>query len=152
MSPQPVNPEPGNPAPVNSEPAIKVRAIDHIVLRTGNPEALVTFYADVLGCTVERRLPEELGLIQLRAGASLIDIVPVDSELGRMGGGPPDPDARNLDHFCLQIEEMSEEELTAWLAKHGIEAGPFERRYGAEGFGRSVYVKDPDGNTIELKL
>lgn len=147
MSPEPANPESANP-----ESAIKVRAIDHIVLRTGNPEALVAFYADVLGCTVERRLSEELGLIQLRAGASLIDIVPVDSELGRMGGGAPDPNARNLDHFCLQIGKMSEEALTDWLAKHDIETDPFERRYGAEGFGRSVYVKDPDGNTVELKL
>lgn len=130
---------------------IKVRAIDHIVLRTVQPDALVDFYRNVLGCPVEREL-RELGLIQLRAGASLIDIVPVDSELGRKGGGRPDPNARNLDHLCLQIADMDEESLTAWLARHGIVAGPFERRYGAEGFGQSVYVRDPDGNTVELKL
>lgn len=131
---------------------IKVRAIDHIVLRTEQAEALVDFYSEVLGCAVERRLSDALGLVQLRAGASLIDIVPVDSELGRMGGGPPDPEARNLDHFCLQIEDIGEKELHEYLRMHGVEAGPFERRYGAEGFGRSVYIRDPDGNTVELKL
>jgi catechol 2,3-dioxygenase-like lactoylglutathione lyase family enzyme len=131
---------------------LRIRAIDHIVLRTDHPEALVAFYEKVLGCAVERQLSEELGLIQLRAGASLIDIVSVDSELGRIAGGSPDPDAPNLDHFCLQIENMNEDGLTAWLVSHGIDAGEFVRRYGAEGFGPSVYIKDPDGNTIELKL
>jgi len=130
---------------------IRIRAIDHIVLRTERLDAMVSFYREVLGCEVERRLSDEFGLVQLRAGASLIDIVPVDSELGRKGGGPPDPEARNLDHFCLQIEETDESALTDWLADHGIPAGEFERRYGAEGFGRSLYVEDPDGNVVELK-
>jgi catechol 2,3-dioxygenase-like lactoylglutathione lyase family enzyme len=131
---------------------IKIRALDHIVLRTERLDAMVSFYAEVLGCEVERRLPDEFGLVQLRAGASLIDIVPVESELGRKGGGPPDPNARNLDHFCLQVDETEESALSDWLANHGIRAGGFERRYGAEGFGPSVYVEDPDGNTVELKL
>lgn len=130
---------------------IIIAAIDHIVLRTEDAGAMVAFYRDVLGCEVERELPE-IGLIQLRAGASLIDIVPVDSELGRQGGGPPDPNARNLDHLCLQVEGMDEAALSRWLSKHGIENIEFERRYGAEGFGPSVYVHDPDGNTVELKL
>jgi len=131
---------------------LKIRAIDHIVLRTENPQALVDFYQDVLSCTVERQLSPEVGLIQLRAGASLIDIVALDSKLGRAGGGPPDPQAGNLDHFCLQIEDMDEEGLSAWLESHNINAGNFERRYGAEGFGNSVYISDPDGNTVELKV
>ena len=131
---------------------IRVRAIDHVVLRSENPEALVAFYETVLQCKVERRLSDEFGLVQLRAGASLIDIVAVDSQLGRMGGGKPDPNARNLDHFCLQIEQTDEAELRKWLDKHGVEAGPLERRYGAEGFGPSMYLQDPDGNTVELKF
>ena len=68
---------------------IRVRAIDHIVLRTAHLTNMVDFYCGVLGCTVERALPEEVGLYQLRAGSALIDIVAVDSELGRHGGGPP---------------------------------------------------------------
>lgn len=130
---------------------IRIAAIDHIVLRTERAGALVGFYRDVLGCPVEREM-KDIGLIQLRAGASLIDIVPVDSELGRMGGGPPDPKARNLDHLCLQVEGMDEAALTAWLKQSGIDNVEFERRYGAQGYGPSVYVKDPDGNTVELKL
>jgi catechol 2,3-dioxygenase-like lactoylglutathione lyase family enzyme len=139
------------PETTNPDQGIRIRAIDHVVLRTEDPEAMVAFYRDVLGCQVERELPE-IGLIQLRAGASLIDIVPVDSELGRKGGGPPDPRGRNLDHLCLQVEGMDEGTLSRWLVEHGIEGVEFERRYGALGFGPSVYVEDPDGNTVELKL
>lgn len=130
---------------------IRIRAIDHIVLRTENPQALVAFYRDVLNCPVERRL-DDFGLIQLRAGASLIDIVPVDSKLGEMGGDAPDPDAPTIDHLCLQIEAASEDEIKSWLTSHGVQPGSWERRYGAEGFGPSMYIADPDGNTVELKL
>ncbi len=130
---------------------IRIRLIDHIVIRTENPERMVRFYSDTIGCQVERSTPSETGLIQLRAGKSLIDIVAVDSELGRAGGGAPGPDGNNLDHFCLQIEAISERELRNWLESNGVDCGEFETRYGAEGFGRSVYIRDPDGNTVELR-
>ncbi|MCZ6503349.1 MAG: VOC family protein [Gammaproteobacteria bacterium] len=130
---------------------IRVRAIDHIVLRTAHLADMVDFYSRVLGCTVERTLPEEVGLYQLRAGSALIDIVAVDSELGRHGGGPPTATQNNLDHFCLQIDSFEEQALLDWLSQQGIEASEFELRYGAQGFGPSVYIRDPDGNTIELK-
>lgn len=112
---------------------------------------MVRFYSEVLCCTVERQLPPETGLTQLRAGASLIDIVAVDSELGRAGGGAPGADGNNVDHFCLRVEGMDEAALREWLAGHGIEAGEFRSRYGADGFGPSVYVRDPAGNTVELR-
>jgi len=130
---------------------IRVRVIDHIVLRTANVEDMVHFYSKVLACPIERTLPRETGLSQLRAGQSLIDIVDVDSELGRAGGGPPGVAGNNLDHLCLQLETISESDLRHWLASHGIQAGEFEIRYGAEGFGPSIYIQDPDGNTIELR-
>ena len=130
---------------------IRVRMIDHIVLRTDNVENMVRFYSKVLACKVERSMPPEIGLIQLRAGQSLIDIVAVDSQLGRAGGGPPTPKDNNLDHFCLQIEPINENNLHDWLASQGIDGGEFEIRYGAEGFGPSVYISDPDGNTVELR-
>jgi len=125
--------------------------IDHIVLRTQNVESMVRFYSKVLACGVERTMPPETGLIQLRAGQSLIDIVAVDSELGRAGGGPPSPSENNLDHFCLQIESISENDLYSWLELQGVDSGGFETRDGAEGFGPSVYINDPDGNIIELR-
>ena len=130
---------------------IRVRLIDHIVLRTDRVESMVQFYSQVLGCKVERTLPPETGLTQLRAGKSLIDIVAVDSQLGREGGGPPTAKDNNLDHFCLQIEPIKENDLRDWLKSQGIESGEFEARYGAEGFGPSVYIDDPDGNTVELR-
>jgi len=130
---------------------IEIKCIDHIVLRTSNLEAMLYFYGTVLGCPVERELSPELGLVQLRAGNALIDLVTVDSELGRAGGGPPTAGDNNMDHFCLQVSPQPEEEISRYLASHGIEAGPFERRYGAQGFGNSVYLHDPEGNIVELR-
>jgi len=130
---------------------IRIRMIDHIVLRTENVDRMIDFYSGVLGCRVERSLEPETGLTQLRAGKSLIDLVTVDSELGRAGGGPPSDSENNLDHFCLQIESASPGEISRWLESHGIEHGEVKTRYGAEGFGPSLYLKDPDGNTIELR-
>jgi glyoxylase I family protein len=133
------------------QPMIRVRKIDHIVLRSANVPGMIRFYRDVLGCTVERELSPRTGLTQLRAGDALIDLVAVDSELGRAGGGPPTATENSMDHFCLELEAVSEDELRAWLAAHGIDCGAFESRYGAAGFGPSVYIRDPDGNTLELR-
>ncbi len=129
---------------------VRIREIDHLVLRTERLEAMIAFYTDVLGMSVERRL-EDIGLIQLRAGRSLVDIVPVDSELGRKGGAAPGAHGHNLDHFCVRVDPFDERALRDHLKTKGVEAGPTERRYGAEGTGPSIYIQDPDGNTVELK-
>jgi catechol 2,3-dioxygenase-like lactoylglutathione lyase family enzyme len=129
---------------------IRVRDIDHLVLRVVDAQAMLAFYRDVLGCRVERDR-DDLGLIQLRAGRSMIDLVPIDGKLGREGGGTPDPNARNLDHFCLRIEPFDEASLRRELQAAGIAAGEMAPRYGAEGEGPSIYIRDPDGNTVELK-
>jgi glyoxylase I family protein len=104
----------------------------------------------VLGCTAERDQPG-LGLYQLRAGASLIDLITVDGKLGRAGGAAPGYEGRNLDHFCLRIEPYDEPALRAWLASKGVAVGETGQRYGAEGEGPSLYLSDPEGNTVELK-
>ncbi|MEH6569962.1 MAG: VOC family protein, partial [Halioglobus sp.] len=114
---------------------IEVTGLDHIVLRTSKLQEMLHFYCTVLGCLVEKELSPELGLVQLRAGAALIDLVAVDSELGRIGGGPPTQGNNNMDHFCLQISTQPEEEISRYLASHDIKSGTFERRYGAQGFG-----------------
>ncbi len=129
--------------------AIKIRELDHVVLRTPQAESMVRFYAEVLGCAVERSL--DIGLVQLRAGRAMIDIVPCESELGRRGGSVPDENARNMDHFCVRVDPFDEPAIRAHLHQHGIEAGETSRRYGAEGDGPSIYIQDPDGNTVELK-
>ena len=129
---------------------IRVLMIDHIVLRTAQVDEMVRFYSRVLGCNVERTLPAATGLTQLRAGESLIDIVAVDSELGRAGGAVPTPSGNNMDHFCLRLEATSEQDLRDWLEQQQVASSQFEIRYGAEGYGPSVYISDPDGNSIEL--
>jgi catechol 2,3-dioxygenase-like lactoylglutathione lyase family enzyme len=129
---------------------IRVRDIDHVVIRTDCLEAMLRFYVDVLGCPVERRL-DDVGLIQLRAGSSLIDLVPVDSLIGRQGGPAPVADGHNMDHFCLRVEPFEEAQIRQHLKLNGIDPGPTETRYGAEGSGPSIYVRDPGGNTVELK-
>ena len=130
--------------------AIEIRRIDHVVLRVRDLDAALGFYVGALGCSEERRI-DALGLVQLRAGASLIDLVPVDSPLGKAGGGAPDPAAKNVDHFCLRIEPFDAEALAAHLRANGIEPGAVGERYGADGYGPSMYVRDPDGNVVELK-
>ena len=129
---------------------IRPTGIDHLVLRARDAQSLADFYIGVLGCTLERRR-NDLGLIQLRAGASLIDLVDVNGKLGREGGAAPGPEARNLDHFCLRIEPFDGEAIRAFLAARGFEPGEVARRFGAEGEGPSIYVRDPEGNTVELK-
>lgn len=100
---------------------LHIREIDHLVLRVLNLDRMLQFYCGALGCSVERK-EKEIGLVQLRAGRSIIDLIPVEGKLGRAGGAAP-----------------------------GVEVGPVESRYGAEGMGQSIYLKDPEGNVIELK-
>ncbi len=129
---------------------IAIREIDHIVLRVIHLDAMIRFYCDVLGCRIERR-QDEIGLVQLRAGSALVDLVPVDGKLGRMGGAAPGREGRNLDHVCFRVEPFDEAAIRAHLAVHGVQAGPAESRYGAEGEGPSIYLQDPENNMIELK-
>ncbi len=130
---------------------IWIKNLDHVVLRSQDAERLVAFYCNVLGCTVERRSSPELGMVQLRAGHALIDIVAVDSELGRMGGAAPGKDGRNMDHFCVRVDPFEEDAIRQHLAQQGVVGSKLENRYGAEGNGPSIYIQDPDGNTVELK-
>ena len=130
--------------------AFEILALDHVVLRVANPARLTRFYCDVLGCTIERERPE-LGLTQLRAGVSLVDLIAVDGELGRAGGAAPGKEGHNVDHLCLRVEPFDEAAIRAHLASLGIEAGPIASRYGAEGEGPSIYLCDPQGNVVELK-
>ncbi len=129
---------------------IQVREIDHVVLRVRDLERSLRFYVDVLGCREERRI-DKLGLIQLRAGASLIDLVPVDQPLGRAGGSAPGKEGRNVDHVALRLIELDPDRVRAHLEAHGVEAGEIGVRYGAEGYGPSLYIRDPDENVIELR-
>jgi catechol 2,3-dioxygenase-like lactoylglutathione lyase family enzyme len=130
--------------------AIEIRGIDHVVLRVRDVERALRFYCGVLGCREERRI-DALGLVQLRAGSALIDLVDVAGALGRLGGEPPGDTGRNMDHVALQLAAFDAGALRAELAAAGVEAGEVGERYGAEGMGPSLYIRDPDGNVVELK-
>ncbi|MEO8134326.1 MAG: VOC family protein [Betaproteobacteria bacterium] len=129
---------------------IRIREIDHVVLRVTSVERMLAFYRDVLGCAVERAR-DDIGLYQLRAGRSMIDLVPVSGMLGMSGGAAPGSEGRNMDHVCLRVEPFDGEAIRAFLRSRGVDAGPIEARFGAEGDGPSIYLTDPEGNVVELK-
>lgn len=129
---------------------ITIRDIDHVVLRVRDMAAMQRFYSDVLGCRVEK-IQDKIGLVQLRAGRSLIDLVDVAGEIGRMGGAPPGREGRNMDHLCLRLDPFDADAIAAHLSANGVAPGDVASRYGAEGDGPSMYISDPEGNMVELK-
>jgi catechol 2,3-dioxygenase-like lactoylglutathione lyase family enzyme len=128
---------------------IAIQAIDHVVFRVADLDAMVRFYTEVLGARFEKH-QEAVGLYQLRVGTALIDLVPVDGTLGAKGGAAPGSEGRNVDHVCFRVLPWDGEAILAELESHGIEA-EIVSRYGAEGDGPSIYLTDPEGNNLELK-
>ncbi|MCC8429724.1 VOC family protein [Reyranella aquatilis] len=118
----------------------RVERIDHVVLRVRDLAGMVRFYEQALGFREERRL-ERLNLVQMRAGASLLDLIATDASSG----------APNMDHLCFRVEPFDRDAIVMRLAPFGISVGETVDRYGAEGNGPSVYFHDPEGNQIELK-
>jgi len=135
---------------MNQEHPINIRLIDHVVIRVQNLVRMIDFYRDVLGCRLERG-PGKNGLAQLRAGDSLIDLVDAAGPLGRQGGGRPRHEGGNMDHVCLQVQPWDADAISNHLMKHDVEVGDVVTRYGALGSGPSLYIKDPEGNGVELK-
>jgi len=118
---------------------IAILGIDHVVFRCRDLPRMLAFYRDVLGCPV---VAEQGGLVQLRAGRSMLDLV-------EAGTGPP---GRNVDHVCLRVSPFDGDDLINHLRAHGCRPGQvMPDRLGAEGLGPSLYVDDPEGNTLELK-
>lgn len=133
-----------------ADAAIRIGGLDHVVLRVGDLDRAIRFYETVLGLHVERRL-DQPKLVQLRAGASLIDLVPAPLPPGRAPDSAADKAARNMDHFAIRVVGFDAAALSAHLLRHGVDPGEVRERYGAEGYGPSIYISDPDGNTVELK-
>jgi glyoxylase I family protein len=119
--------------------AFAVRGIDHVVLRARHVATLTRFYRDVLHCAVERVAGD---LTQMRAGDSLIDIVP---------RGNDETDGRNMDHLCLRLAPFDVDQIVSWLTENGVAIGEIATRYGADGYDRSIYLTDPEGNGLELR-
>ena len=129
---------------------MRLRGIDHIVLRVEDIDVMRRFYCDILGATHVAYRPE-FGMSHLRVGAAMIDLVEVAGPLGKAGGAGPGREGRNMDHLCLRVEPFDEQEILSYLRKHGVPVGDVKKRFGAEGNGVSIYVTDPEGNTVELK-
>ncbi len=119
-----------------------VERIDHVVLRVRDLPAMVRFYEQALGFKVERTL-DRLNLVQMRAGASMLDLV--------LAERPDKGGAGNMDHLAFRIEPFDRDSIAAQLAPLGVAIGDTVQRYGAEGTGPSIYFNDPEGNQIELK-
>lgn len=117
-------------------------------MRVANIKKSIRFYRDILGCP-EKRISN--GLYQYQAGTSMIDLVPIKSDAGRKSGYAPTETCRNVDHFALTLAEFDEEAIVRYLEANDVKVERSGRRFGAQGYGPSVYFKDPDGNFIELK-
>lgn len=126
-----------------------IHRIDHVVLSVADMDKALSFYRDLLGCQIDRR-QDQIGLVQLRAGDSMIDLLDRSSPISSAGTGAGHAGV-NMDHFALRISPFDESALTAFFAARGVEIVSSGQRYGAEGTGPSIYIKDPDGNIVELK-
>lgn len=130
-------------------PPFVLAGIDHVLLLVNDMHAARGFYCAILGCTLEDELPQ-FGMLQLRAGQSLIDLVDVSTSAGAWAR-PQASNGRNLDHLCLALKPYDEAALRRHLKNHAIAIVEEGRHRGAHGDSLSIYVKDPSGNTIELK-
>ncbi|HZS67636.1 MAG TPA: VOC family protein [Burkholderiales bacterium] len=125
---------------------IQIRKIDHLVLRVRDIDAMRKFYCDVLGAEHIGYRPK-FAMSHLRVGECMLDLVEAD----KRGAPAPGAGGLNLDHFCFRVEPFDQQAIVAHLKRHNVALGPIRERYGAEGNGVSIYLTDPEGNTVELK-
>jgi catechol 2,3-dioxygenase-like lactoylglutathione lyase family enzyme len=120
---------------------VRLTAPDHIVLLSPDPERLVAWYRDELGLVAERLEEwrrQEVFFVSMRVSEGfLIDIV--QSERSGV----------NVDHVALVVEDVDLDDLAA-SGRFEVEMGPADL-FGARGMGRGLYVRDPDGNKVELR-
>jgi catechol 2,3-dioxygenase-like lactoylglutathione lyase family enzyme len=127
--------------PHHSGPRLRVKAFDHLVLNVEDVERALDFYLGRLGL-------EPVRVTEWRAGTVPFPSVRVTPEtiidlVARSRG------ASNVDHICLTVDPLDWEEVVA-SGLFTVLEGPV-RRYGARGSAISLYVQDPDGNTVELR-
>ena len=128
----------------------RVLGLDHVVFRAKDLARMESFYVDALGCEVVKR-QEHLGLVHIRAGRALVDLVSVEGKIGRMGGAAPGPEGHNVAHICLRVDPFDATAIRARMSTLGVPCSEPSSNFGAEGEGPSLYLTDPEGNTVELK-
>src|SRR5437867_1296143 len=133
-----------------TEPVFKPINLDHIVLRVKDLDVAIAFYEQVVGGKLQRRVPPA-GFAQVRIGTSMIDVISLDGKLGMEGGAGPGAEGRNVDHLCVRIDSFDEDAIIKFLRSKGVEPFDISHRFGADGYGPVMYVRDPDGNMVELK-
>ena len=123
---------------------MRFAAVDHVVFRVGDPEVTVEWWRDTFGVQAER-------LEEWRRGEAPFVSVRLnpDTILDLFVGERPDGDAANVDHVALVVEDVDLDELAA-SGDIEVETGPHDL-FGAHGIGRGLYLRDPDGNRIELR-
>jgi|TARA_B100001094_G_C17870751_1_gene642009 glyoxylase I family protein len=131
-------------------PDCELRGIDHVVIRVHQLAPMLNFYRDILGACLKKE-NADMGLYHLSIGSSMIDLVPVDGKLGLQGGAPPGREGHNVDHIAIKIFPFDGEKIRKYLISQGVNSEEPVIRYGANGKGPSIYIKDPEGNGIELK-
>ncbi len=127
-----------------------MKGLDHVVIRCTDLAAMKRFYCDVLGGTMAEE-DTDIGLYHVRIGDHIVDLMPVDESSGRKGGPAPGADGHNMDHFAIQVTPYDDDAIREYLAAHGVDLGATIIRGGAEGEGPGIHIKDPEGNTVELK-
>ncbi len=135
--------------PASRRPPFDLKAIDHVVLIVDGLDAAVKWYSDVVGATEEGDL-RRFGMVQLRCGASMIDLVDAGSKQGEWAR-PGVEGGRNMDHLCLEIGPVTKSAMEAHLKAHGLAIEEEGVRSGAKGEGYSWYIRDPWDHQIELK-
>ncbi|MFI2431687.1 VOC family protein [Streptomyces sp. NPDC018693] len=120
---------------------MRVKAFDHLVLNVEDVERSLHFYTGLLGL-------EPVRVEEWRAGKAPFPSVRVTPEtiidlVSRPRG------ESNVDHICLTVDPLDWDEVIASGAFDVVE-GPVPR-FGARGTATSVYVRDPDSNTVELR-
>ncbi|HJU83296.1 MAG TPA: VOC family protein [Holophagaceae bacterium] len=128
----------------------QVRGLDHVVFRVRDLTRMEAFYREALGCEVIKR-QEHLGLVHIRAGLSLVDLVSVEGRIGHTGGAAPGREGHNVAHICLRVDPFDAAAIQARMRALGVPCGGPSSNFGAEGEGPSLYLTDPEGNTVELK-
>ena len=123
---------------------VEVLTMDHIVLRVSDVERSLNWYTDMLGLTPVRADEWRNGECPFPSVRVSVDTI-ID-----LIDGEVDHNARNLDHFCMVVSAESMDEVRRSGA-YDIVRDPDFALFGARGMADGLYIRDPDGNEIELR-